>query len=122
MVTSEARLKELAESLGLLSRDISQGDWPDVSVLKDLKLAIDQLRLTLWAVITYEKHTRSVSQAGLRSKLAEFRMKRLMEMLGELRVDVISGVLAATPSELRDLTSALHGTLENLSPVHKAET
>lgn len=122
MTTSEVRLKAIAESLALLSRDITQGDLPDICILKDLKLTVDQLRLSLWAVIAYERRSTRDSRAGLRSQLAEFRMKRLMEMLGQLQADLVSGVLAATPPELRDLTSALHSTLQNLAPVHKVGT
>lgn len=122
MTMSEVRLKAIAESLALLSRDITQGDLPDMDILKDLKLTVDQLRLSLWAVIAYERRSTSDCRAGLRSQLAEFRMKRLMEMLGELQADVKNGLLAVDPAELRDLTSALHGTLQNLAPAQKVVT
>ena len=122
MTMSEVRLKVIAESLALLSRDITQGDLSDVCILKDLKLTVDQLRLSLWAVIAYERRSTSDSRAGLRSQLAEFRMKRLMEMLGELQADVNNGLLAVDPAELRDLTSALHSTLLNLAPAQKVVT
>jgi hypothetical protein len=120
VATNEGRFKELAHSLACLSQDIEQGAVPDASVLNDLKLTVDQLRLTLWAVITYEKQTKYISRAGLQTKLAEFRMKRLTEMLRELQTDIMRGLLVATPSELQDLTSALQNTLQNLTPVHKA--
>ncbi len=122
MATSEVKLKAIAESLAVLSRDITQGDLPDMCILKDLKDTVDHLRLTLWAVIAYERRSTSESRAGLRSQLAEFRMKRLMEMLGELQADVNIGVLAVDPAELRDLASALYNYLQNLAPVHKVGT
>lgn len=105
MSETDVVLGQLKNTLDQLGSEIVKGKY-SVRLLADLKASVDQLRLTMWAVIEAE-HQRKQEIHGnrmdLRKKLAEFRIKRIMQMLGDLRLD------AADPesADLEALRTAL---------------
>jgi hypothetical protein len=53
--------------------------------------------------------------SGLATKLAEFRVKRLMQMLADLQSEIDRGGASRTPPELCKLSSALEETHKTVS-------
>jgi signal transduction protein with GAF and PtsI domain len=105
MSETDIVLGQIKQALDQLGAEISKGKY-SAALLADLKSSVDQLRLTMWAVIEAEHQRKQEirgDRMGLRKKLAEFRIKRIMQMLSDLRVD------AADPesSDLQALKTAL---------------
>lgn len=88
------------------------------SLPKDFKLVLDDLRLTIWAVIMAGEEASNRAEGvnfGLSSKLVEFRIKRLLQMLGDLEADVQNGNVSPSHPELHKLVSALEESTKNLT-------
>jgi len=105
----EAALAEIRGSLEDLSQKVVRYQVPS-SILKDFKLALDQLRLTIWAVIMADEEGAMRAdglQFGLATKLVEFRIKRLLQMLADLQTDLKSGTVSSAHPDLHKLNAAL---------------
>ncbi len=110
----ESRLTQMKSALDEISQDISQGRIP-ATILKDFKLSVDQLRVTIWAILTFEEQVAKQgkgSAVALGNKLVEFRIKRIMQMLAELKTDIENRRIAAEHPELKALTSSIDGILD----------
>jgi len=117
MVEGELTLSRVKQTLDRLSEAVSEGAFP-TSILKDLKLSVDHLRLTLWATIAYQgkgKKGAGGADFGLSMKLAEFRIKRLLQMLADLQADFEHGDVAPSNPDLFLLASALQSSLQSIS-------
>ena len=109
-------LAQIKEALDRLSEDVTRGQFA-AEILKDLKLSVDHLRLTLWAIIAYEEQGKRKGRGeafGLAGELAEFRIKRVVQMLTALEDDFRSGHVAPSDPELASLANTLHSALKNL--------
>ena len=87
-------------------------------VLRDFKLSLDGLRLTLWAIIQSQEESyleRKGAGMNLAGKLVEFRIKRLVQMLGDLQLDIQDGRLTSAGVEVGLLSKSLRTTLEGVS-------
>lgn len=110
-------LGRIKKTLDRLSEEVTKGLYPPV-MLKDFKSSVDQLRLTLWAVIEVEdqsKKATSGSATGMSQKVAEFRIKRLMRMLEDFRTDVTSGVIGTVSDDISSLAVSLRATSDTLA-------
>ena len=110
-------LPRIKQSLDSLAAEVEQGVH-HANLLTDLKMSVDQLRMTLWAIISYEDQAaRGASGVplGLAAKLAEFRIKRLRQMLSALQEDFQKGNIAPLNPDLAPLASNLHDTLEDIT-------
>ncbi len=113
----EFRLTQVKNALDEISQDISQGRIP-ATILKDFKLSVDQLRVTIWAILTFEEQAAKQgkgSDVALGNKLVEFRIKRVMQMLAELEADIESRRIAAEHPDLKALTSSMNGIVAAVS-------
>jgi len=112
MSETDIVLGQLKQTLDQLGSEIEKGKY-SVELLADLKASVDQLRLTMWAVIEAE-HQRQQEIRGdrmdLRKKLVEFRIKRITQMLGDLRVETAD---PASP-DLQVLRTALGTTVREI--------
>jgi len=116
----DGTLWEIKQSIDQLGFDVSQGKYPS-SLLRDIKHAVDDLRLTLWGILemnsgNQEKETGGAS-VSVRHKLAEFRMKRVERMLTDLRMDLTKGGMPGSESDLKTLTASLQATLHSIDRV-----
>ncbi len=113
-----SKLLHIKRTIDELSADISEGKFP-ATILRDFKLSVDHLRLNIWAIIEFEdqskKHGKG-SSFGLSTKLAEFRIKRVQQMLEDLQTDISSGVLAPLRDQVQVLRTALESALQTLNP------
>lgn len=117
MATPGFNLPHFKQSLDRLTAEVEQGIY-DASVLRDLKFSVDQLRLTIWAAVTHEESTGKDGRGAvfaLAEGLAEFRVKRLLELLLALQEDFRKGSIAPSNPDLFSLASTLQDALENIS-------
>ena len=78
---------------------------------------MDELRLTIWAIIEFEEQSRMEAHGarfGLSTKIAEFRVKRLIQMLTDLQADIEKGGIAPKTLDLKPLSAALNTTLQSI--------
>jgi hypothetical protein len=95
-------LTEVKASLEGLSERVLRYRIPP-PLLEGFKLALDQLRLTIWTVVMADEEDSRRADGlhlGLAIKLTEFRIKRLMQMLTELQKEIDRGGTPPTPPEL----------------------
>lgn len=113
MSETDRVLGEIKQSLDELSAEISSGKYA-AEFLTDLKRSVDQLRLTLWAVIETAEQNKRADKKGLvslKGKLVEFRVKRIVQMLNDLRSDL----MIPHPSELEELRAAFRTAMESFA-------
>ena len=116
MPSDALNLLHIKQTLDGLSADAEQGRYPS-NILKDFKLSVDQLRLTLWAVISIDTQAKAAPHGvafDLGGKLAEFRIKRLLQMLAALKEDFQKGSIPPSHPDLLALSSTLQDILENI--------
>jgi hypothetical protein len=116
MATMEAALEQCQSILGQL---LQSGPEKYIAspVLKDFKLCVDGLRLTLWALIQSQEENfmeRKGASMDLAGKLVEFRTKRLIQMLEDLQQDINRGRLSPGGAELAPLSEALRSALQDV--------
>jgi hypothetical protein len=112
----DVELWEIKQSLDQLGFDISHRKFAP-QLLKDLKTTVDQLRVTLWAIMEAENQPKNESaqtSTQFRKKLVEFRMKRLEQMLNDFAADVSRGIVEKNDSKLATLSTALKSTLQTI--------
>jgi hypothetical protein len=117
MTTMESAIEQCESVLNQL-RQSDPERHAKSPVLRDFKLNLDSLRLTLWAIIQYQDEARmdvGGTHLGLAEKLVEFRVKRLIQMLADLRQDIDDGRVSSGCLEIGELSKALHGTLDGLN-------
>jgi hypothetical protein len=117
MPETELTLSRLKETLDRLSEEVSQGRFP-TAILKELKPSVDNLRLTLWALITFEgpgKKDAAGASFGLKTKLVEFRIRRLLQILTDLSEDIRAGDVTPSNPALAPLASALESALQAIT-------
>ncbi len=119
MSETELDLAELKLTLDRLSVEASQGKYP-AEILKEFKLSLDQLRLTVWAILAYDQEQNRGEHSescALPERIAEFRLKRMLIMLGALQEDFVNGHVAPSNPDLVLLTSGLRTTLAAIGQV-----
>jgi hypothetical protein len=113
----EVTLAQIKQSIDRIGKEVAQRRIPS-PLLTDFKLSVDQVRLTIWAMMMYEEESAAKSssvQFGVSTRLVEFRIKRVLQMLAELREDIEGGRVPSANPELRNLASALQATLQAIS-------
>lgn len=113
----EVSLSQIKSTLDQISHEVSLGKIP-APVLKDFKLTVDELRVTIWAILTFEEEPRRTgpgSDVALANKLVEFRIKRVIQMLTNLRADIENRRIEAGNPDLKAFSSTLNATRESLA-------
>lgn len=116
----EFRLTQVKSALDEISQEVSQGRVP-ATILKDFKLSVDQLRVTIWAILTFEEQASKQGKGAdvaLGNKLVEFRIKRIIQMLAELETDIENRRIAAEHPDLKALTSSMNGILDAVAKLN----
>lgn len=117
MTTMESAIEQCESVLNQLRQSDLQRHAKS-PVLRDFKLCLDALRLTLWAIIQSQEEAHigvSGTPLSLAEKLAEFRVKRLIQMLADLQQDIDDGRVSGANLEIGGLSKALRGTLNRLN-------
>jgi hypothetical protein len=117
MIDIEMRLTSIKQSIDEINSEVTHREvMPDI--LKDFKLSLDHLRLTIWALITVEEqsgHGKRHPDIAMHSKLVEFRAKRLLRLLEDFRADLSADPLPRSSHDVQDLIPELRQTLDLLS-------
>lgn len=119
MATMEAALEQCQSILGQL---LQAGPEKYVAspVLRDFKFCVDGLRLTLWALIQSQEEGFLEGQEdkmSLAGKMAEFRTKRIIQMLEDLHQEIDRGRPVTPGADLASLSQALRRTLRDVERV-----
>jgi hypothetical protein len=119
MTNIEAELEQ-CQSLVSQMLDTKPEKYVASPILRDFKLCLDGLRLTLWAVIQSQAEGSSDGKAAsmiLAGKLVEFRTKRLIQLLSDLQQDAQDGRLSSAKADVPSLLKALRAALDSVSRV-----
>jgi hypothetical protein len=103
------RLKEWGDRLENLRERLEESETPR-DVLEEFKRIIDNLRITLWAVL-------SLTESELAEGVAHFRMKRTEEMCRLVRDDVQKGRITGQNPDLGPFRVALKDALASIETI-----
>ena len=124
MSEKDAALGRIKHALDQINEEVSHGIYP-ASTLTDFKHSVDLLRLTIWGVIEAEEQRTSElggRPTGLDKKMIEFRIKRLEQMLNDLRLDLAKSDLDISGLDLKDLALTLGSTLHSVTRLANRKT
>jgi hypothetical protein len=102
------RVAKLKAALETIEREVVAGA-PTRETLEDFKLAVDHVRISVWAILT-EAHA-----GGHQAVVARFRVKRVKEMCRHLIHDMDAGLIPATDPELGHFRAVLENTVGRLA-------
>jgi hypothetical protein len=119
-----ARLRTLAVELRSLDLDLKSEQAPDLSLLRDFRAAMDDVRLTAWTV----NEIMTVRSSGrdpqpVLTFLAAERLRRLARMMKDVSADLESSVLTWESSGVQPLAESvgqMHGRLSSLLAAHRS--
>jgi len=110
----------LAEQVRLLKTQLEQIDKKlrseplPIAALEDLKGAVDQLRSTLWALMSDD------SADAVTSKLITFRLIRAAEICRQLQLDIDAYEVSIDSPQLPKLREALRLTTERVERLYRS--
>jgi hypothetical protein len=110
----------LAEQVRLLKAQLEQIDKKlqseplPIVALEDLKGAVDQLRSTLWALMTHD------SPDAVTSKLITFRLVRAAEICRQVQLDIDASEVGISSPQLPKLREALRLTMERVERLYRS--
>jgi hypothetical protein len=116
-VTDESaagRLYEIKIALEDLERELAQREvaW---QALRDFKIAVDHVRLSVWAMLTAERPASGgVTPDEASVTVARFRLARATELLGHVRADMEARIIAADTPEVLPFRTAVEATVSQL--------
>ena len=117
MAEKDVALGRIKHALDQINEEVSHGVYPALT-LTDFKHSVDLLRLTIWGVIEAEEQRKSEvggQPRGLDKKMIEFRIKRLEQMLNDLRLDLAKSGLDISGLDLKNLALTLGSTLHSVT-------
>lgn len=97
--TQETTIRTIRATVQSIETKLSRGDLPQAG-LADLKAAIDDSRLRLWAVIS------AAGSGEPEAVLLRFRLRRAAEVCRSVVADLDGGTLGQHQRELLDLRDA----------------
>ena len=102
-------LKQLADALSQIEQRLRLEPEPDVQVLNEFRLAIDNTRLTAWSVsaLITTQGTNRARQAALAFVAAE-RLRRFEQLAKTICSDIENGILTMETVGIRSLTQSLN--------------
>ncbi|MFQ5777942.1 MAG: hypothetical protein ACE5IP_08040 [Terriglobia bacterium] len=108
-------ISQLKKSLAEMEARLASGDVPR-SALEDFKMAVDHVRLSVWAVLAAgDADTSRVAEAVTR-----FRLMRTVEMCRQIVVDINSNEVTTATPELPFFHGTLKETLDRINRLQMA--
>lgn len=108
------QVRKLKASLEELEKRLAGADVP-LAVLEDFKMAVDHIRMTVWALLSAEKTDLYEAAASV----ARFRLKRTVEMSRSILLDINAGNLTIDMAELQQFHAFLKDTLERIDRLYR---
>lgn len=102
------QVEKLKSTLGTIETQLSAQAVPREG-LEDLKNAVDNVRRTVWALLSAAESTHDYEVL-----LARFRLNRALELCQQVAVDIGAGLIATDSSELRRFHTTLKDTLSRV--------
>jgi len=109
------QVHKLKASLQEMEKIFTGGNVP-VAVLEDFKMAVDHIRMNVWAVLS--NPTRD--QYEVANTIVRFRLKRAVEMLRQILMDIDSSEITLDMPELLQFHATLKDTLDRMSRLGKS--
>jgi hypothetical protein len=107
--TARAKINAMLASLQTIEGQLARGDVRGQG-LEDLKMGVDDLRLRIWAIM-------AASTSGESGALERFRVRRAIDVLGNMRDEIISGAIDPAHSEVATLKASAQRLLTALESV-----
>jgi hypothetical protein len=102
------RVSKLKAALETIEREVVVGAATR-DTLEDFKLAIDHIRVSVWAILT-EQHS-----GGQQAIVARYRVKRVTEICRHLLFDIDAGLIPASDPELVEFRTVLEDTASRVT-------
>jgi hypothetical protein len=107
--TARAKINAMLASLQTIEGQLARGDVRGQG-LEDLKMGVDDLRLRIWAVM-------AAATSGESGALERFRLRRAIDVLGNMRDEIISGAIDPSHPEVATLKASAQRLLTALESV-----
>ena len=104
------RIASLKGDLEEIEGQLAKADASDEN-LKDLKSAVDSIRLSVWAVLTAAQ---ADDQAAAQEVIARFRVRRATELGRNVLVDLQNNAISADAPEIGNFTATMDQVLTQL--------
>jgi hypothetical protein len=114
-IAPESTIRTIRATVQSIELKLRHGDLPEEG-LADLKAAIDDARLRLWAVIS------AADSATPEDVLLRFRLRRATEICRSVTADIGVGGLGAHQRELMELREAVQAMLDRLTAAIRGGT
>lgn len=107
--TARAQINAMRASLQTIEGQLARGDVRGQG-LEDLKMGVDDLRLRIWAIMAAATSNES-------GALERFRVRRAIDVLGNMRDEIISGAIDPAHPEVATLKASAQRLLTALESV-----
>ena len=107
--TARAQINAMLASLQTIEGQLARGDVRGQG-LEDLKMGVDDLRLRIWAIM-------AAATSGETGALERFRVRRAIDVLGNIRDEILSGVIDPGHPEVAQLKASAQRFLTVLESV-----
>ena len=111
--TLKAQVDNLKSTLQAIEGELAQREVPKEG-LEDLKRAVDNIRRTVWALITAAE-----SPDDYEIVLARFRLNRAMELCQQVVLDINASFIPIDSAELRRFHVTMKGTVDRVERLMK---
>lgn len=109
------QVQKLRKALEELEKRLADARVP-FNVLEEFKMAVDHIRMTVWAMLS----TEASKHYEMRSSIAVFRLKRMLEMSKQLILDIEANDVTIDSPELQQCHGALKRVVERIDRLYKS--
>lgn len=109
------QIRKLKKALEELEQRLADAHVP-FTVLEEFKMAVDHIRLTVWAIVSSEGN----KQYEMRTQIAEFRLKRTMEMCKQIILDIEANDITVDSTALYQCHALMKGTLDRIDRLYRS--
>ena len=104
--TARAQISAMLASLQTIEGQLARGDVRGQG-LEDLKMGVDDLRLRIWAIM-------AAATSGEAGALERFRLRRAIDVLGNVRDEIMSGTIDSGHPEVAALKASAQSLITAL--------
>lgn len=109
------QVQKLKKALEELEMRLADAQVP-FNVLEEFKMAVDHIRMTVWAMIS----TEASKHYEMRTSIAAFRLKRMLEMCKQLVLDIEANDVSIDSRELHECHGAMKRVVERIDRLYKS--
>jgi hypothetical protein len=109
------QVRQLRTKLEEIDERLQSAPLP-ITVLEDLKNAVDHLRTTLWAAMS----ANTDHPDALNAKLVSLRLQRATQICRQIRLDIDASAVDINSADLPELSEALDLTVNRVQRLYKS--